>query len=404
MTRQSEGTRPRGQGGQALVVLTLAMVALLAMSSLIVDGGNAFAQQRVTQNGADAAAQAGAVVLVQNLIAKGSGATPPNSDQDVLESITTTASWNDIKAAPTAVYTDIGGNSLGTKVGSIGGGLPPSNAYGVQATAGRAFTTFLGGVFSLLPGGQGVFQLTASATATAIAGQVNGICPADVPCGFLPVTFPTLLTLCDGSNKQVGQGTGWPYQTAQLPLNGANEVILPLCTTGPGSVGWLDIEPHDPSCTGGGTQLLACDISTPGNKALDLPVWVHTVTGNTNSVQVQDALNAFEGKTVQIPFYDCVKNDVGQVHPGPVCPTPPETATGNNLYYRITSTVNFVLDHAYIQGNNPECNLPPGHEPVGGNGATGCIKGWFVNALNPGPIGLPSGSTPWAAYGVQLIK
>lgn len=261
----------------------------------------------------------------------------------------------------------------------------------------------MGGVLSLLPNGQGIFRLTASASATAVAGQVNGICPADVPCGFLPVTFPTTLTLCDGSNKQVNFGEDWPYQEAPA-LTPQYEVIMPLCATGPGSVGWLDIQPHDPACNGGGAQLLACDITSPGNTSLQLPIWIHTVTGNTNSTQVQNALNTFIGKTVQIPFYTCVADDIGQVGPDPTCAEVAGKAPGNSRYYRIEAIVNFVLDRAYIQANNPECNEAPGQPLAGGNGATGCLKGWFVNALNPGPVGPPSGSNPWASYGIQLIR
>src|SRR4051812_4061284 len=56
-----------GQSGQAIVIMALAMVALLLGAALVIDGGNAFAQQRRTQNGADAAALAGATVMVQKV-------------------------------------------------------------------------------------------------------------------------------------------------------------------------------------------------------------------------------------------------------------------------------------------------------------------------------------------------
>ena len=47
--RMPRREQPNGQG-QSLVLFTLAVIALLAMASLVIDGGNAFAQQRVTQN------------------------------------------------------------------------------------------------------------------------------------------------------------------------------------------------------------------------------------------------------------------------------------------------------------------------------------------------------------------
>ena len=57
-----------------------------------------------------------------------------------------------------------------------------------------------------------------------------------------------------------------------------------------------------------------------GNTGLQTPIWIHTVTGNTNSTQVQDAINQFIGKTVVIPFYECTSDNVGQVGPAPYCP------------------------------------------------------------------------------------
>ena len=57
----------RNERGQTIVVLALAMVPILAMAGLVVDGGWAFAQQRRTQNAMDAAANAGAIVVLQNI-------------------------------------------------------------------------------------------------------------------------------------------------------------------------------------------------------------------------------------------------------------------------------------------------------------------------------------------------
>ncbi len=62
----SSGRRATVKRGQALVIMVGAMIAVIAMAGLIVDGGNAWAQQRDTQNGTDAAAEAGAIVIVQN--------------------------------------------------------------------------------------------------------------------------------------------------------------------------------------------------------------------------------------------------------------------------------------------------------------------------------------------------
>ena len=221
----------------------------------------------------------------------------------MLLAVNSAAANNGISPAPTSYYTDIEGDRLDPEVvvGSLGpGALPPATAYGVEAYGFRTFSTLVGGIFAALPGGSGINQLSASARATAIAGQVQGVCPADAPCGFLPVTFPYLLTLCDGSNNQIGFGQGSPYTFGNVgdPERRSNPSVL---QTGPGSVGWLDVTPHDPSCNGNGSSFLACEILKPGNKGLDLPIWVHTVPGNANSTLVQTAMDQFIGEQVQIP-------------------------------------------------------------------------------------------------------
>ena len=58
--------RRRRQGrqdeGQVLVIAAGAMIAIIALIALVLEGGNAYAEQRHAQNGADAAANAGATV------------------------------------------------------------------------------------------------------------------------------------------------------------------------------------------------------------------------------------------------------------------------------------------------------------------------------------------------------
>ena len=146
MSSRSTREAQRGEQGQTLVLFAVALVALLAMGSLILDGGNAFAQQRVTQNGADAAASAGAVVLAQNLISVGVGGSATKTDQDVLTDVNAKAASNGISPAPTSYYTDISGTRLPGPivVGSLGAGaLPPATAYGVEVGGSRTFSTFM---------------------------------------------------------------------------------------------------------------------------------------------------------------------------------------------------------------------------------------------------------------------
>jgi len=56
-----------GQRGQILVVAVLAMISMIGGVALILEGGNAYAHQRIVQNGADAVANIGATTLAQRL-------------------------------------------------------------------------------------------------------------------------------------------------------------------------------------------------------------------------------------------------------------------------------------------------------------------------------------------------
>src|SRR4051795_8856540 len=52
--------RTRDERGQVLVVFALALIAIVAMTGLVLDGGSTFVQKRDQQNAADAAAMAAA--------------------------------------------------------------------------------------------------------------------------------------------------------------------------------------------------------------------------------------------------------------------------------------------------------------------------------------------------------
>jgi len=62
------------QKGQALVLIALGIVALVAITALAIDGGNAFSERRQAQNAADTAALAGALEKIQDY---------PTSDGDI---------------------------------------------------------------------------------------------------------------------------------------------------------------------------------------------------------------------------------------------------------------------------------------------------------------------------------
>ena len=160
----------RREAGQTVMVAALAMIPLLMMVGLVVDGGFALANQRRNQNAADAAANAGAVLLMENLPFGLTGQPVPRTDADVENAVVSTATTNGVDAnTVVAYYTDIEGDRLDpeVEVGSLGTVPPPTDAYGVEAEGSMSFGTFFAGI-------AGFADLTTGARATAVTGTAPG--------------------------------------------------------------------------------------------------------------------------------------------------------------------------------------------------------------------------------------
>lgn len=394
--------RRHQQSGQAIVIMTLAILGIVGGVGLIVDGGNAWAQQRITQAGNDAAAEAGAVVLSK--MYSGQLAPLTGWDAAVAAGVTTSATANGI-TVPTAYYTDICGTYLrsdGTRASGpadaavVGAGILPRNnntnpdcpggvvgpVAGVQASASKTFGTFISR-------SMGISQFTASTTATAVTGLLQGSCSAGTGCVVLPVTAPVTVVTCDGSGDATSTGVSWPMNT---------RVIVPLCKNNPGNVGWLDWTP-----TAGGTSELIDAITNPNNPAINLPSWQYvSSTGNVNSQGVEDALNSYIGQVVLFPNFDltCAADPLqSQVSVAPSYGCSDIGGSGSNQWYRIPQFAAFELESAHVNGSgNAAC--------ITGNGATSCLIGKFVNFVTTGTVGpgIGGGSTAGAVLGVQLIK
>jgi hypothetical protein len=391
--------RARREGGQVLVLFTLALVAMLAAVALVIDGGNAWAQERQTQNGTDAAAFAGATVLADDIV------NGDRTDADVLTAVNGAATEMAFTVGA-ATYTDIAGNDLGIAVGQVPGNEIPPGALGVAVTGERQFDTFIAGLI-------GMSDFTAVTEATAVSGEL------DAPgIGLLPVTPPINILTCDGQNRPdfLEPATEWAPETLYR---------IPLCASGAGNVGWLDWTPP----SGGSSELASC-ISDPENTPgcttpITVPSWQYvTATGNTNSGPVESALRGYDGEIVLFPLFDDTCNEQ-PVDPDPNDGVPAEeclggNGNGQNFWYHFVGVGAFQLcatgitddagnpctEHgSYLQGSNSdECE-------VGGNGATSCLVGQFVETIYrdttvdplnpPGSLGYPS---PTTFVGTQLVK
>ena len=358
----------RTERGQILVIVAAGMLVFLAMVALVIDGGNAWAQQRDTQNGTDAAAEAGAVVLAKNLPFKAAHEALPNSDADVLDAIEQIALQNNIEWE-SAGYVDFDGTELGIDVGSIGSGDPPADADGVKVVATKEFDTFLAGIM-------GFDDLLARTDATAHAGYVT-----EMPAGaVIPLTVPVTVPECDGSNNLITTTEEWVPDTTY---------IIYLCSNGPGNVGWLDWTPP-----GGGCSESADSIEHPDSPGLRIPDWHYVVeTGNCNSSQVQSALETWIGRTVSIPLFDATC-DTKPPNATDLCSTGP--GHGSNQYYHFNAWIDIEIESVHINGGNSEC--------LASNGSTGCIIAKLVGVFGPGVLGEPLGDENiLSRVGVELI-
>jgi hypothetical protein len=385
------------------------MVVILAVAGLVLEGGNAYAQQRISQNGADSAANAGAIVVARAL----TGA-PGANDGAVFTAVNQAVAQHQLSTgddlqAVQATYTDGVGALLGVPVGS---GSIPAAARGVNVVGSRPVQSLFGSLN--LFGLRFTSPLTATAQATAVAGVVIGPCPLDTDCGILPITPPVSIstTVCDEDGQSLGIGPiAWPTITDPEDagqVTAANEAIVPLCKgPGNGDFALLDLDPRP------GVNLRD-EIRDPSGMTFYLPDWIRTQTGNASN-SVEDDINIYRGSVVLIPMWDGICGiDPGDpdIERNP-CPSDEDDPNGNNTWYHIPYLRAFLLDEAFTGGRDDECGVPPGNPQVAFKsppgkpiGFLGCLKGWWITRyLSGGPISIGNDDIPEdAVLGIQLIK
>lgn len=345
-----------------LVIVGVAMVALVAMVGLIIDGGFAWSQNRAAQNGVDAAAHAGASAILEDHLGE------PKTDGDVWAEMEDIATENGV-ILESAEYTRWDGTPLGIPVTAGGAGPIPDDAQGVRAVGTRAHETFFMQVV-------GIGDVTVRNDATSVTGPVPN------PAALLPVTFPLTETYCDEQNKAVVTEDPWEQD---------ERYIFPLCGSATGvaggSYGWIDW--YD----SGGAPDVWEQVCSPNPPAIDLPGWYEVVQdGNISAGNLEDCFNDnWAGKIIQIPLFDVkCKNKPEE---GMECLDP-----GNADWYHFYGYALIRLEWAYINGNYDECEYA---------GATRCLIGSFVDGAIQGPVGGPwdpnDSEIPSSAYAIQLM-
>ena len=407
----------QSESGQVLVIVAMSMVILVAMVGVVIDGGYAWGKQRDTQNAADAIAKAGALKLTENL----AGKSPANTDADVLDAMQDTADLNNV-TMPTSFYTNFDGEMItngGTPTTNesaaveVGSGSIPAAAAGVRAKASQSFETFLARVI-------GFDQFTATTDATARSGWLTGTCEGQAGCSVMPVAIPVTQLGCDGTGQPApvtdedGDKILWTAPSADV-------VVLPLCSSGPGNVGWLDWTPdgQTPGCSGTGKAELACILLDPSNPNLRWPGWYYVPeTGNPNSGPMQDALDLMDGSIVLIPQFDLTCNTEPSGPGITDCPPANVGGNGTNQWYHLAGMSSFHLctdsgpdtafnadcvaagfsNASFVQGNHASpCDT--------GNGSTSCFGGKFVVISYEGEVAAQPGvNSASSVPGIQLIR
>lgn len=216
MHAKSPSGKPRGQ----MIVLFAAVLTVLVLAvGLVVDGGNALAQRRASQNAADFAALAGARIIAFKV----SGDTVNGTDAYVQAAITNAVVANGGASpsfgAPNGPrYVD----SNGALLAYVGSGSIPTTVNGVNVWSERSWTPYFLGII-------GVNNWTASAEATATGGYCTGCAPLPgslFPAGISTAFFQT-----------------YPYCAGPVSADPSDPCYPQHLTPGnlnvPGGFGWL---------------------------------------------------------------------------------------------------------------------------------------------------------------------
>jgi hypothetical protein len=257
------------ESAQVVVLFAIALIAMLALLGVAVDGGTLYIQRRTAQNAADAAALAGVRALQQTPTGTGSSATVPLAICQYV-----TANNFGVTPSVTAYFVDVNGARI------AGGDIPlPANCAGLVSSvpiwphaAGVHVDVTEGPYNTYLVGIVGLRQLSANGGATAqvwdMAINANYIAPWAV-CGHTaPIdTNPDLRNILSTNNTIL-----------QTAINSNLQIILQSdqMDASQSSQSWLPQPPACPSSTGSSWK----GTIDPGNGIIILPDNLGTVHGN----------------------------------------------------------------------------------------------------------------------------
>ena len=266
-------TPSRREDGQILAIFAGALVLLILISGLVIDGGNVFVTRRDSQDSADIGSMAGTKRLADYYV-KSQTFTSTNN---VYTAIATRMDQNNCSSAAgsicswTARYVGPRTGSSFQDLGPVSstdtappGAISGQKALGVKVNVTKTPQTYLLGVI-----GQSTW--TVNSTATSVTGQ-----PTGAPAGqLLPIAMVAPTTMSEGSIYALTSGSN-----------------------GPGNFGWIS---WDGSNDAGS---LATSLCTPNNPPFVLPFEFPGDPGKTNASSVRACLRAMGGQPADRPDPD----------------------------------------------------------------------------------------------------
>ncbi|MBI5878170.1 MAG: hypothetical protein HZB53_11005 [Chloroflexi bacterium] len=275
--------KDRRRRGQAVVLVALMAVALVAFVGLALDGAQVFERRRMMQNAADSGSMAGAYAL-GNAMAR-----------SIIE-------------GQVQSYT-VGGGGFGNRADNWEGVFLPSNNdvkttnpsasdNCVRVTTYVTFGTYFMGIV-------GFNAMNTSAQATACAGPIGmtnaPLWPMVVhtPSITSPLSYGQVYTLFNDNGTNYQPGTfGW------VDFNGGNN-------NSTDTLNWLNGQSASPYMTylySGGE----CDQNQATSKTmLSIGDCLDGDTGLGNTQNIRDAIVAHQGMSVTVLFYDTANSEQG---------------------------------------------------------------------------------------------
>ncbi|MGH7722522.1 MAG: TadE/TadG family type IV pilus assembly protein [Candidatus Dormibacteria bacterium] len=191
----------RDQGGQVMLLFALALIAILGLAAVAVDGSFGFIQVRRAQNAADFAAFAGAQQLNASVICNGNGLVPTPTQMVNIVQDTVDANSSAVGTAWTAQYLDGSGRPIAgaTFSGTSSGAVAPPGACGLSVSATPQWRSLLAGVL-------GFPQLSGQAGASVASSKAG-----------LPVSIVALNKV--GPHAVLGGGSGNFIVSGDMYLN-----------------------------------------------------------------------------------------------------------------------------------------------------------------------------------------